>query len=617
MTADPAAGARRFALLALGLILGMGLLLYAHTLPFPFVFDDHIYLVNNPFIRDGSCFYYQGDFTRFASLSRELGLDPDLSTNFILRPIAYLTFHLNYVLDGLRPHGYRAVNILIHLANAMLIFLLLTRILRTSTKRGTLALFSVNFIALSTALLFLAHPLQPESVTYIVQRFTSLGTLFYLGSLLLFLKANAVEYTPSALGWRSVSVICLILGMFVKEFLFTAPFLMLLLDSVVMGTPFKVASRRTLPYFFCLPIIPVLILFTSQAQQEGSASLTAALNITNGSGYAPYHYALTQLSVVLIYLRLVMLPTGLNLDWDYPLTTSLWQGPALLSALVIASLLGGVWYWYRRHRPEVRPALLLVSVLWFFVTLGIDSSMVPLPDLLAEHRSYLPSIGALCALVCGADLLRTRWQDRPTLRYLVPAAMVLWLLALASATNARHLAWRSEVAMWEDVTAKSPKKFRPWLNLGTAYFERNRPKEAVVCIRKAITLLPTATIAYRNLARAENMTGHPREALEAARMGIWVSPGDHELHFEMGLAYAGLGDVKQAEQAFRKSQELQPSYRPPYLALAGLYSNAKRYDKALVQFQIADRLHPLDAQQRQLADQTARMILQQQQTTPH
>jgi Tfp pilus assembly protein PilF len=607
---------RQLNLLALGLILGLGLLLYGHTLPFPFVFDDHIYLVGNPLMKDASSFYYQGDFTKFASLSRKLGLDPDLSTNFILRPVTYLTFYLNYVLDGMRPHGYRAVNIVIHLANAFLLFLLLARVLRTSAKGGARSSFSINFIALSSALLFLAHPLQIESVTYIVQRFTSLGTLFYLGTLLTYLKANEAEDRPSALRWRGASVICLILGMLVKEFLFTAPFLLLLLDCLVMGTPLNIAGRRTLPYFFCLPIIPVLILFTSQAQNEGSASLVAALNITNGSGYAPYHYALTQLSVVLTYLRLVLFPKGLNLDWDYPLTTSLWNGPALFSALTILGLVWGVWYWYRRHTQDVRYVLLFFSILWFFLTLGIDSSIVPLPDLLAEHRSYLPSIGALCALVCAADLLRTRWQDRPVARYLVPTVMVLWLLALATATNARHLAWRTEVATWEDVTSKSPKKFRPWLNLGTAYFEHGRPKDAVACIRKAITLMPTAVIAYRNLARAENKRGQYREALDAARMGIWLMPEDYEMYYEKGMAYAGLGDMKGAERALTRSTSLRPDYRPAHMALGGLYTSMKQYLKAMEQFLIADRLQPLEPQQRQVADQVARMILQQQGSTP-
>jgi tetratricopeptide (TPR) repeat protein len=600
--------------LVVGLILTLGLLLYGHTLSFPFIFDDHIYLVDNPLMKEFSSFYYQGDFSRFANLSRQLGLDPDLSTNLILRPVTYLTFYLNYLLDGMQTRGFRAVNIAIHLLNALLVFHLLTRLLRHSAKRGALTVFSVNFIALAAALLFLVHPLQIESVTYIVQRFTSLGTLFYLLTVLSYLKANEQEERPTAPHWRGLSLACFVVGLFSKEFLFTAPFVLLLLDSLVLGTPFKKIFRRLLPYFFCLPIIPVLILLTSQAQNSGS--LAAAINITNGAGYAPYHYALSQLSVVLTYLRLLLFPKGLNLDWDYPLSTAFWDGPALLSALTILAILGGVGWWYHHSSREVRPALLFLGVLWFFLTLGIDSSIVPLPDLLTEHRSYLPSIGLLWALACGADLLRERLAAHRTLRYVVPTTLVLALLALALATNVRHHAWRSEIAIWKDTTAKSPNKFRPWLNLGVAYCEKDQPKEGAACLRKAASLRPNYAVAYRNLGYAEIALGRYRDALQVLQTGLKLAADDFKQYHLLGLAYEGLKNNPAAEQAFLKAINLNPDYRAPHLSLAFLYANTQQYTRSLERFAMADRLHPLDTQQRQVAAYVAQQILQQKTVSP-
>ena len=606
----------RFRVLAVILILALGLLLYGYTLSFPFVFDDHIYLVDNPLMKDIHSFAWMGDFTKFANYSKSLDLDPDISTNMILRPVTYLTFYFNYLIDGMNPRGFRAVNIVIHCANAMLLLFMVSRILRMSGKRGTRSGFSADFIALSAALMFLVHPLQIESVTYIVQRFTSLGTLFYLVTILTFLKANHSENSPAARWWRAASVASLIVGMLTKEFLFTAPFMLILLDWLVMGTPVKVACQRTLPHLFCLPIIPVLIMFTAAAQNDGSPGLSATLNITNGAGYAPAHYALTQLSVVLTYLRLIFIPVGLNLDWDYPLSTSLLQGSALMSALVIAGILGGLWYWYRQRGQDVRHALLCYAVLWFFMTLAIDSSIVPLPDLMAEHRAYLPSIGILCALACGADLLRTERCNRRRLRYLIPALILIWIMTLATATNLRHQVWRSEISIWKDIAAKSPRKFRPLFNLATAYFEKGQPQEAAACIRKAIPLSPQCFVAYRNLGRVENSLGRHREALEALRIGVWLAPDDHEQHHELGLAYAGLGDVKQSKIEFMKAISLRPSYRPTHLALGALYVNLQQYDKALEQLRIAATLQPLDPTQRQLANQLAQLAAQQRRNSP-
>lgn len=610
------AGGGRFSALAVGLILALGLLLYGDTLNFPFVFDDCIYLVDNPLMRDLRSFIWRGDFTAFANYSRSLGLDPDLSTNMILRPVTYFTFYLNYLADGMNPRGFRAVNIAIHCGNALLLFCTLAQMLRASRKRGELSPSSAGFIALTAALLFLVHPLQIESVTYVVQRFTSLGTLFYLATVLTFLRANQAEDGRIARRWRVLSVGSLLVGMLSKEILFTAPFMLLLLDWLVMGTPWKTAGRRALPYFCCLPLLPVLILCAAWAQNNGHASLSAAVNITNGTSYSPYHYALTQLSVVLTYLRLIIFPRGLNADWDYPLTTSLLDAPAFGSALLIAGILGGLIYGYRRCGQEVRHALLCYAVLWFFMTVAMDSSFIPLSDLLAEHRSYLPSVGILCALACGADLLRTALSGQRRFRYVLPALMVAWILALATATEVRQWAWHSRISFWEDAVAKSPQKFRPWFNLGVVCFEKGQPQRALVCMRKAISLWPECFVTYRNLGCVENSLGHYREALAALQAGVRLAPDDAEHYFELGKAYAGLGDLPHSELAFKQAVLLRPSHRPAHLALGALCCKMQQWDQALEQMKIANSLAPLEAPQHELAEHIAQRILQQRGNAP-
>jgi len=252
-TGQPWPSGARFSALAVALILALGLLLYGYTLHFPFVFDDCIYLVDNPLMRDLRSFIWRGDFTAFANYSKHLGLDPDLSTNMILRPVTYFSFYLNYLADGMNPRGFRAVNIAIHCGNTLLLFFTLAQVLRTSRKRGELLPGSARFIALSAALLFLVHPLQIESVTYVVQRFTSLGTLFYLATVLTFLRANHAEDGRAARRWRVLSVGSLVVGMLSKEILFTAPFMLLLLDWLVMGTPLKTAGRRISAVSRCSP----------------------------------------------------------------------------------------------------------------------------------------------------------------------------------------------------------------------------------------------------------------------------------------------------------------------------------------------------------------------------
>lgn len=583
-------------------------MLYGYTLSFPFVFDDHIYLVDNPLVKDARSFAFMRDFSTFATASKNMGLDPDLSTNFILRPVSYLTFHLNYAADGMRPRGYRAVNIAIHCLNAVLLFQVLFYLLRTSPKRGNLTEFSAGFIALGSALLFLAHPLQTESVTYIVQRFTSLGAFFYLLTILTHFLAIAATHQKNRWLLKTGSVAALLLGMLSKEEVFTAPFLLVALDWLVRGTPLKIAGKRALPQLLCLPVIPLLLALTSHAQSGGSLSLVGAVNIVNPYNYPPFHYALTQLSVVLAYLRLIIFPAGLNLDWEYELSTSLLQARVLISIAIILALVGGSWLWYFRRRTDVRVSLIFVSVIWYFTTLAISSSVVPLPDLLCEHRCYLATIGAFAAMVCGVDLLRTRLAGVRGFGFVVPVILAGWIAALSVATVARNEVWRSEITMWNDVAAKSPNKSRPLINLGVAYCEHGKPEEGIACFRKALQVEPSSVRAYQNLATLLNRAGKHQEALVTSQIGLRYAQFYEELHFNMGVSYVGLGEFDSSIESFKQAVAIRPTHVRAHLCLAELHAKRRDYDAARKHNEIAAALSPANPEIQQVVQQIAAMI---------
>jgi len=605
----------RFHSIAIGILIIVGVLLYGHTLSFPFVFDDHIYLVDNPLVKDAHSFTCQDDFVAFSTYSRRLGLDPDLSTNFILRPVTYLTFYINYVLDGMKPRGFRAVNIAIHCANAILLFMVLLHLLGQSRKSGSVTAVSEDFIAFAAALLFLVHPMQIESVTYIVQRFTSLAALFYLFTILTYLVAHSTANTLAAAFFRWISVVGLVGGMLSKESLFTVPFMLVALDWLVMGIPLKVVWRRTLPYFLCLPIIPALILLTSWAQNGGNASLGAALNITNpypDPNYQ-YHYALTQLSAVLSYLWLVLFPAGLNLDWQYPLSKSLLEMRVIGSVMGIVGIVGGAWFWYYRRQEDARRSLFFCSVIWYFVALAVSSSVIPLPDVMVEHRCYIASIGALTALACCADMIRTWLADRRGVRYVVPICAGVWILALMAATVARNEVWRSEIGIWKDAAAKSPGKFRPLMNLGVAYTEQGKQREGMACFRRALQVEPALIGGYENLATMENMTGNYAEALLVSQVGLKYAPHSCKLHFNKAVAYNGLGQTTKSIEWFKKAISFSPTHKQSHLALGVIYTNLKQYDDALRHYKTAASLstfREFDAQLRYNITQVERMIRQ-------
>lgn len=588
---------RRAAMFAPLLLATLGVLLYAHTLHYPFQFDDHVYLVGSPFVTSMRDFIFNRSFLEVANHSVTLGLGYDPSLNFILRPIAYLTFHLNYLADGFNPAGFRAVNVAVHALNAALVFLLLNHLLRSSPKPSGRAAGTTVFIPATAALLFVVHPLHTESVTYIAQRFTSMVCFFLLSSAYLHFRSLTAQSRRSVMILRTLAVGATAAGMLTKESMFTAPLLIVMLHVVVMGGTLKRACWQALPHLLCMLIIPALVLITARAQ-TGSAGLDAALHIASSSkepGYR-YHYFLTQLGVVVEYVRLILWPVDLNVDREYSLATSPLQLRVWLPALVIAGAIAFA-FWLRRWKGDnVRAALVSAAVLWYFLRLAVSSSFVPLDDLMVDHRTYGASLGLLTAIACGLDVIRTRWQRSVPMRWAVPGAVLVAVSALASATVKRNEAWQSELSLWQDAATKSPGKARTWDNLGVSHYREGRVDEAVECLAKSAEVDPTWMPAFAKLGVLLNAAGRHREAEEWSRKGLEANPGAADLHYNLGAALCGMGRLHEAIVSFKKAVSTFPGHAAAHVALGTVYRHLHHYQEALAHLKMAASLGSQDPQ---------------------
>ena len=290
---------RRETLWVLGFMILASALIYGGTLHHPLVFDDDTYLRSNPYF-SGESFRYLTNYTDFVRSPLKRGFDPDLTVNFVLRPFAYATFYANWLMEGFQPRGYRLANILIHLAGSMALWALLRRLLRGAGE-GT-----ARWVPLLTAMAFLVHPLGVESVTYIVQRFTSMACT--LGLISLWLHFKAVESTRRAI-WQALSVLALLLAMLTKECSIVFPLLALGLDALVIGTPLRAALRRSLPLLLLLPLIPAQVMLASSTLNDGLAAVSPLHIVNSRDAPIPHaHYLFTQFIVIADYLRMVIWP---------------------------------------------------------------------------------------------------------------------------------------------------------------------------------------------------------------------------------------------------------------------------------------------------------------------
>lgn len=576
--------------------------LYAWTVDFPMVFDDHMYLKDNLFFRDPSSFSYPAHFKEFVRKPLDLGIDPDLAVNFVLRPVAYATLYLNFMLDGFHPRWFRVVNIAVHAGTVVLIYALLRLLFRRAAAPGTLSKGSATFVPLAAAALFAVHPLATESVTYIIQRFTSLSTFFYLLALYLYF-ISLQGASRAGRGWlRFAAVLTLLAGMLTKECTFTAPLVAVMIDWLVLRTPWRAALKRAWPLLACMPLIPFLVVATSAVLHEGDAGLGHALNIVN-SRDAPlshWHYIVTEITVLAAYLRRLFWPDDLNLDPDWPLHTSLLEKPVLGALLIHGVLIAGVvWWWLKSRAADTRARLGLVFTLWFFVTISISSGLVPLPDLMADHRTYLPSIGIFVLFACVLDRARN-WAWKPAAaRFVMPGLAAACVAALAWSTCVRNTVWRTSESLWKDTVAKSPGKYRTWGNLGAAYSDAGKEEQAVDCYRKALEIEPRFQNGLLNLSNSLLRLNRSKESLENTIQLIRID--ETSIHkppvaFTLGLGLAGVGRFDDAVSVFREILAATPHDPQVHKALGLVYFQKGLHLKALEHYQQAARIHPEDPQ---------------------
>jgi hypothetical protein len=587
---------KRFELLGLVLLLSaLAAGIFGSTLPYALVFDDEVYLVGNPMFKDPKSFANLFlDFHSVANFASRNLLDPDISTNFIMRPLTYGTFHLNHLLGGMQPRGYRLVNICIHLANALLVWRLSRILLRAEAAlpHNGGRFFEAPFQARSLApclasLLFFIHPLQIESTVYIIQRATSLCCLFYLLGLLCHYQGNASLRKFPKLGWRTASILSVFAAMLSKESAITAPVLAVALDIFVLGTATMTALRNAAGLLLLVPYLPLILLKVSAAQ-AGGVSAVKAVNIAHTSPDPSYalHYLMSQAEVWWRYLGLFVWPSGLNIDPDLRPILKFNDPRFLLSLFGWLLLGGGALLLRRRHQTRVWFQPLFLSAVWFALTLLPDSSFVPLPDLLAEHRTYIPLAGlciggAAALLACPAPLVCT-------------SAFALTALAgLGTASVARCRVWASPVTLWKDTVEKSPGKVRCWLNLGAAYFEAGKFLESEQAFLKSLQVEPTVPGAS-NLATVYLKLNRPELALPIAMDGMKLRPTgyDHLLLTALGEALVRLGRPREAVVHYEELLQMNPSILLAYHNLGQCHLQLGQFQLAREVFLAGLRHHP-------------------------
>ncbi len=457
-----------------------------------------------------------------------------------LRPLLMMSYWLNFQLaDPARAgmqetFGYHFVNLLLHFFNGWLVALAAREVMSWAgvekSKSDLLAIFAGG--------LFLLHPLQTESVSYVASRSETLSVFFVLATFVVFLyrKSEAVSFGTTA-------AVLALFGLAVLSKEHTAVFPVMLLATDYYWNPgFSLAGVRR-NWRLYIPITVLGAIGVAFVVKVLSTATTAGFGVKE---FTWYQYFFTECRAVWGYIWMFLLPVGQNLDVDYPISRSIVDHGAVVAMIGLAAVTVAAWI-YRRRFP-------LASYGWlvFLILIAPTSSFVPIKDPFAERRMYLPFIGLLFITL---EFLR-RWKIS---RNALMAFLALVLVVEGAATYQRNIVWVTPINMWSDTVDKSPHKLRPRFQLAMAYFQAGHYPEALENFEKAAQLEPPNFDLLLDWALAYDGVGKPAEAISKLREAAALERNAH-VYSQIGMEYGKMGQYPQALDALATAIQIDPTF---------------------------------------------------------
>lgn len=522
--------------------------------------DDKTYVTENPYIRT-----LHGDSTA-STINYHF-------TNFIFanyHPFTTLTYAVIYNQSELDPALYHTVNILLHVANVLLVFLLIWGI----TKQ--------QIVAFTTAIIFALHPMHVESVVWISELKDVLFTFFYLLSLLMYW--NYLDKSGSKAKYFTLALLFFIFSLFSKGMAVTLPILLVGMDYFKGRSVHLKTILEKVP-FFALSIVFGLIAISAQKSANAVADMQ---NISFFERLFLSCYALC------LYVYKFVLPINLSCFYAYP-TKIGGTGVPLKVYLSIIPVLGAAFIlfkWFRFNR------LILFGTLIFLGSIAIVLQLLPVGDaVIAERYTYIPYIGL--GLILGhifQQISDGKLPKATALKNVISPFLVVITIVFAFSSFQRSKVWENSLILWSDAIEKDPTVSRQYRSRGDAYeMELKMHKEAIIDYTKSIELNPYYDDAYYNRGIALYYNQQFKEALADYNKAFEINPTAKGRHFNRAITYHTLNQLENAlkeyDLAIREKETSPDIFYNRGLCLQQL----KKNQLAIEDFNVAIEQNPSNA----------------------
>ena len=511
------------------------LAVYSNTFHASWHFDDEINILKNEPLHLREISWQSVKKTFFASYN---------NGGEIYRPIACLSFALNYYFGKDSVFGYHVVNISIHFLASVFLFLFLHHTLNVPLLKARYGPNSY-FIALLATVLWAINPVQIQAVTYIVQRMASMAGMFYIMSMYFYLKGRTSAQRVLQLAHFFLCFVAGILAFGSKENAAMLPISIFLFDLFIIQGLTKKSIRKNSVIFLTLVLIPVILALILKGP-----SIFATKHLFSGyepRGFTLLERLLTEPRIILFYITLLLypMPDRLCITHDISISHNLINPPTTIISILLILLILGLAIIKSKKWPFIS-----YCIIFYFLNHIIESTIFPL-ELIFEHRNYIPSM--LFFAPIAILLLRAiqHLSSKRSMQLITSLFIILVLVGHGHSAFMRNFIWKTEESLWLDAVDKSPDHPRAHHNLGKYYGDTDQREKAIAEYEMALKL---------------------ERALHAET--------DHVTHYNLALQYIDSSQEENAIEHLRKAIEIDPRYSAAYNNLAVLMIKKGKYDEA-------------------------------------
>lgn len=508
------------------------------------------------------------------------------------RWISYWINAIHYSIGRFDPFSYRVGNVMFHTTAGLLVFFNIFMMLTGLNKKNFFKTYAFS-IACTSAVLFLLHPVQTQTVSYVIQgELEGLAALFILAMVAAFLILNQTR----SLVVRYMSAVALaVLAAFstgTKEIAIISPALLLLIDwfFVAQGDFNSLRKRWWQHALVATIVIAVYVYYLGMPffteilglKRISKNNIGNVITHNPSAMITPASFFISQFKVVLHYLWMFIWPFNISVEYDWVLSRSFVAPDCIIPFAILVIMFYGIFLLLRKD-PAHTGAFGLV---WFFVAIAPRSSIIPSPELLVDYKTYTASFGwlfllAVC-LVKGAQLL---WHAYLGAREQAQIALLLLPVVVAVplglCTLQRNTVWRSGTEFWANIIRNAPGKARAYNNYGVELSQNLKQyKEAIPYFKKAIAMDRNYPDPCNNLAVAYSVTGDVDKAIDALKQGIRINPYYPEGYNNLASFLIQKNRLDEAEKALQTALQMRPYYGKAYFNLGRLYLQRNENERA-------------------------------------